>query len=720
MNGNLLLRHRLSALAATVLLLTSHAAVCAQAVAPTELTVEPESLQLRGGLANCRARFIQEKVGLVVFLGGSITQSPGWTQLVAQDLTDRFPSTKFTFVNAGIPSIDSTGHAFRFTQDVLQRGLPDLIFVEAAVNDLHNGRSETESLRGLEGVIRQARRANRFVDIVGLHFADPAHFASYQDGSTPPMIKAHEKVATHYSIPTLNLVLDIHKKIQRQKLDWARDFQDVHPSPNGHRYYFQGIRQLLDTAWMSPVAANQLEHPLPEAVDPFSYDAGSLVAPDRIDIQQGFELVRKWRPRDQAGVRDGFVDVDMMAGEHAGDKFTLRFEGRAVGFFLTAGPDAGSIEYRIDDGEWRRRETATKWSSGLHLPWLLLLETELESKEHSLELRIADSIDKSRTTLRFRQLAINGPKYDLQELKQIQVLSSLDGTMQPSLLGVPEGASRQPTPLLIYLHSWSSDYKQDNSRWQAQAERRGWIYLHPNFRGVNKQPQACGSSLARQDIIDALDWVQSHHNVDKERIYLAGTSGGGHMALLMASYFPGRFSAVSAWVPISDLGDWYRFHAPDGKRDHYAQMTVDCLGGPPESEGNAPVSSDVTNAYRDRSPVFHLARAGRLPIDIAAGVNDGHTGSVPVTHTLKAFNQVAAALGERMVTAEEMRELREERQLRRPSHSDRVPDQEFGRAIVLRRMAGDSRVTIFDGGHEGLPGPACAWLSLERRSTTTP
>lgn len=716
MNGNLLRQRRLSSIAATVLLLTSHAA----ARAPTVLAVEPPSLQLRGGLDNCRARFLHEKVGLVVFLGGSITQSPGWTQLVAKDLTDRFPNTKFTFVNAGIPSIDSTGHAFRFAQDVLQRGVPDLIFFEAAVNDLHNGRSETESLRGWEGVIRQSRRANRFVDIVGLHFADPAHFASYREGSTPPMITAHEKVAQHYSIPTLNLALDIHEKIQRQELDWARDFQDVHPSPNGHRYYFQGIRELLDKAWGTPIAASQLEHPLPEALDPFSYDAGSLIAPDRIEIQQGFKLIRKWRPRDQAGVRDGFVDVDMMAGEHAGDRFTLRFEGRAVGFFMTAGPDAGSIEYRIDHGDWRRRETATKWSSGLHLPWLLLLESELESKEHMLELRIVDSTDKSPATFRFRQLAINGPKYDLPELEQIEVMSTLDGTMQPSLLGVPDEARRQPTPLLIYLHSWSSDFKQDNSRWQAQAVRRGWIYLHPNFRGINKHPQACGSNLARQDIIDALDWVQSNYNVDKERIYLAGTSGGGHMTLLMGSYFPHRFSAISAWVPISDLSEWYRFHTQDGKRDHYAQMTVDCLGGPPENEGNGPVSTDVQDAYRERSPVFHLAQAGRLPIDIAAGVHDGHTGSVPVTHTLHAFNRIAAALGEPVVTDEEMRELREERQLRKPLHSDRAADQEFGREILLRRTAWESRVTIFDGGHEGLPGPSCVWLSRQRRSTKTP
>ena len=50
-----------------------------------------------------RAKFLKERTGLVVYLGGSITISPGWTQQVSADLTKRFPETKFTFVNAGIP-----------------------------------------------------------------------------------------------------------------------------------------------------------------------------------------------------------------------------------------------------------------------------------------------------------------------------------------------------------------------------------------------------------------------------------------------------------------------------------------------------------------------------------------------------------------------------------------------------------------------------------------
>ena len=163
---------------------------------------------------------------------------------------------------------------------------------------------------------------------------------------------------------------------------------------------------------------------------------------------------------------------------------------------------------------------------------------------------------------------------DLPSLTEVRVASTLDGESQPVLYWAPESAARQPTVLFVFLHSWSSDYRQDNSKWQREAVKRGWIYLHANFRGANRSPQACGSRFARRDILDAMDFATKKFNVDGSRIYLAGVSGGGHMAMLMAGHHPDRFSAVSAWVGISDLSEWYRFHVKDGKPQKYAQMIL--------------------------------------------------------------------------------------------------------------------------------------------------
>ncbi|REJ89147.1 MAG: prolyl oligopeptidase [Planctomycetota bacterium] len=299
----------------------------------------------------------------------------------------------------------------------------------------------------------------------------------------------------------------------------------------------------------------------------------------------------------------------------------------------------------------------------------------------------------------------------LPELREIEIESSQDGSLQPSRIWAPDTADATPTPLLISLHSWSGDYLQDRSRWLAEAADRGWVYIQPNFRGRNDHPEACGSKLARHDVLDALDWCLSKYSVDEERIYLAGASGGGHMTMLMAARHPDRFSAVSAWVGISDLAAWYQFHLQDGEPQRYAQMIALCCGGPPGA------SPEVDREYRERSPIFWLHDVGDLHIDLNAGVTDGKTGSVPIRHTIDAFNVIAAAGSHPTVTESEIEQLVADERLTNPRPSDVAVDDDYDREIYLRRTAGPARVTIFDGGHEALPAAACAWLDRQSRPT---
>lgn len=297
----------------------------------------------------------------------------------------------------------------------------------------------------------------------------------------------------------------------------------------------------------------------------------------------------------------------------------------------------------------------------------------------------------------------------LPALQEASTVSSLDGETQPLVYWAPERAATEPTPLLVFLHSWSGDYRQDNSKWFAEAVQRNWVFLHPDFRGRNDHLTACGSKYARQDILDSIALIRGRVHVDGERIYLAGTSGGGHMSLLMAGHHPEQFSAVSAWVGISDLAEWHAFHAQKNMPDGYDEMIEASLGGKPGE------SAAIDLQYRDRSPLFHLHRTGDLAVSIYAGVDDGHTGSVPVSHSLKAFNVIAATRGVTTVSDAEMNELWTDRRLRNPIASDKQTDAVLHRDIFLRRTAGNSVVTIFAGGHEGLPAPACEWLSKQRR-----
>ena len=349
-------------------------------------------LEPRDGLGNCRVVFERGGPARVAFLGGSITHNPGWRDAVARDLATRFPEAEFDFVNAGIPSMGSTPGAFRLQRDVLARGRIDLLFVEAAVNDSTNGRSDAEQVRGMEGIVRHVRRAQPEADVVMLHFVDPAKMADYRAGRVPAVVANHERVAARYGVPSLHLAREVTERIDAGEFTWEDDFRDLHPSPFGQRLYADSIARALDELWSVPLAADARVAPrtLPEPLDAGSYANGVLLPVSNALPGDGFELVERWRPTDGKGTRAGFVDVPMLVATEAGAKLELAFEGRAVGVFVAAGPDAGVLEYRVDGGEWRRVDLFTRWSGGLHLPWAHVLAAELEPGAHRLELRVAD------------------------------------------------------------------------------------------------------------------------------------------------------------------------------------------------------------------------------------------------------------------------------------------------------------------------------------------
>jgi len=294
------------------------------------------------------------------------------------------------------------------------------------------------------------------------------------------------------------------------------------------------------------------------------------------------------------------------------------------------------------------------------------------------------------------------------EREKILVTSTADGSQQPSYLIVPEGFNPKgaPVPLLVSLHTWSSDVEQRHKGLEQGAEKRGWLFLLPNFRGRNDKPEACGSPLAQQDILDAVDWVLAKYPVDRRKIYLCGLSGGGHMSMLMAGRYPDRWTAVSAWVGISDLRKWHEFQSAS----RYGQELRACCGGAPGE------SAAVDEQYRLRSPITWLAAAKDLSLDLAAGVHDGHKGSVPVRQTIEAFNAVAKAQGLPGVSEEEIQQIsRPNGRLDKPTPPDQPEKSDVGRAIYLRRTAGKARVTIFEGGHQRLDTAALDWLGQQSK-----
>ncbi len=282
--------------------------------------------------------------------------------------------------------------------------------------------------------------------------------------------------------------------------------------------------------------------------------------------------------------------------------------------------------------------------------------------------------------------------------ESITFTSTLDKTEQPARFYT--SPAEGPQPLLVQLHTWSSDIDSFNpDDWVTAARAQNWHVVVPHFRGANKNPEACASPAARQDILDSVPAAKARADVDPSRIYLCGVSGGGHMALVMAAHAPDTWTAVSAWVGISDLAAWHDETKAAGR--NYWEDVVASLGGAPGS------SAAADEQLRLRSPLFFLAAAKDLPLDINTGVHDGHTGSVPIHHSLDAFNVIAETLGLPGVSQSRINALSQERVPATPP----VVDPNYERAIHLRAEAGKARITIFEGGHDWLPNSACHWLA---------
>lgn len=366
---------------------------------------------LRGDYRNSYQMFEKERVGTVAFLGGSITEMKGWRDMICEDLKQRFPYTKFTFIDAGIPSTGSTPGAFRLADDVLSKAKVDLLFVEAAVNDDTNGFNAIEQVRGMEGIVRHALLSNPSMDIMMLHFIYDPFIPKLDGGQMPDVILNHERVANHYLVPSVNLATEIAARMREGEFNWEQ-FGGTHPKPLGHAYYAATINKVLDEMYASCVAAGTAvkPHVLPAVpLDGYSYTNGKLVDIRQAHINKGWQLVPSWTPRLIAETRPGFVDVPMLETDRPGAKLTLDFEGTAVGIFCVSGPAAGILEYSIDGATFKKLDTFTAWSGGLYIPWVYMFDTELPKGKHRLMLRMSkDHHPQSKgTACQIRQFVVN-------------------------------------------------------------------------------------------------------------------------------------------------------------------------------------------------------------------------------------------------------------------------------------------------------------------------
>jgi len=343
---------------------------------------------VRSGLAGLNRSITINKRATVAFVGGSITFNPGWRDKVSAYLKEQYPQVNFRFIAAGIPSLGSLPHAFRLQQDVLDSGKVDLLFLEAAVNDHVNETDSLTQVRDLEGIIRHAKKSNPQIDIVMMAFADPDKTAAYNKGITPLEITNQELIAKHYNLPSINIAKEVKDKISNNEFNWNDDFKDLHPAIFGQELYFATIKKLLQTCLTDQPVKSTITK-LPQPLNKANFNNGKYYALTNANLDKSWAINPSWQPTDGTGTRPGFVNVPVLIAQTPGATLTLPFKGTAVGIAIVSGFDAGTISYSIDGQPFKEKDLFTQWSTMLHLPWYVLLGSDLKNGNHTLTIKIS-------------------------------------------------------------------------------------------------------------------------------------------------------------------------------------------------------------------------------------------------------------------------------------------------------------------------------------------
>lgn len=374
---------------------------------------ENDFIQLHGGslAASCQT-FRSKPSANVAFLGGSITEMNGYTKLIEEKLKALYPSCKFNFINAGISSTCSDTGAFRIQKDILSKvpqGQLDLLFVEFAVNDNQDGHFPADrSKRAMEGIVRQALKHSPNCDIAFLYSANESHLANYakgsvnidkapvaydntrQPGTVPHEIAAHEAVAEHYRIPSINFAADVQQRMQHGEFDWQK-FGGVHPAPFGAAIYGDDVACLLEAQLRTPIEQQPTRGQLPLPMDSLNLEDAGLVMPDKAQADADWTLGQPDWKTIRGSFRKTFANYPMIYATKPGATLTLSFQSSRIGIFLLAGPDAGILQVSIDGQPPKDFDLYHSYSSGLHYPYSVVFAEGLNKNvPHTLKITISE------------------------------------------------------------------------------------------------------------------------------------------------------------------------------------------------------------------------------------------------------------------------------------------------------------------------------------------
>lgn len=190
-------------------------------------------------------------------------------------------------------------------------------------------------------------------------------------------------------------------------------------------------------------------------------------------------------------------------------------------------------------------------------------------------------------------------------------------------------------PLVIVIHGMGGDAEGARDYFAAEANSRDWLLAAPHMHGAYYQTgSGTSKSLAwigaQHDIIDTINYMIEHWEVDTSKIYLIGGSMGGQTTTMTAAKYPDIFAAAVAWKPLTDLEIWYDY-LMDNEEPYNIPRDIRRETGAASNAGQTGTMPDQARfEYQRRSPMEVPQNDSLLPLTMWHAENDD---LVPIYHS---------------------------------------------------------------------------------------
>lgn len=330
----------------------------------------------------------------ITFMGGSVTSGHGasdvektsWRALTTQWFKDNFDAT----ISAKNAAVGSTGsHMAVYNYSLVTEHKTDLLFIDSAINDFYlynnqiDGNANPESadaynntLRNVESLIRNARRANPNIDIVLVLTFDHWRLSDASNPSLQAMIDLSKK----YQLPCVDLREPLKARATADGLAWGSDGlkpyrteddtdnieqlylkgDGVHPIDAGYKIFGDYITEMLDGYMTNAETNNVSELKDYELTDePMSasiIDNPMVIPANKIALSDGWTHDTSKNFSTISGKFGTTYTSGVVTTETAGSKLTYKFTGTEFGIFVMTGPNYGQLYIEVDGVPYKQGE----------------------------------------------------------------------------------------------------------------------------------------------------------------------------------------------------------------------------------------------------------------------------------------------------------------------------------------------------------------------------